>query len=136
MTTPEQKRAYKRAYYERMKDDPEYKRKRRESSAKWRAAHPEKQQSLVRSPEQRAARKRWAQKNPHVGAAHRAKRRVHKRNDDPRLVAVYEIAAWLRANGDDVHVDHIVPISKGGTHTYENLQILSAVENLRKGAKL
>jgi len=34
------------------------------------------------------------------------------------------------------HVDHIIPISKGGTHTLDNLQYLSATENFQKGAKL
>ena len=31
------------------------------------------------------------------------------------------------------HVDHIIPIAKGGKHTPANLQILSAVANLKKG---
>jgi 5-methylcytosine-specific restriction endonuclease McrA len=31
------------------------------------------------------------------------------------------------------HVDHIKPISKGGTHTLDNLQYLLAEENLKKG---
>lgn len=33
------------------------------------------------------------------------------------------------------HVDHIVPISRGGSHTPDNLQYLPAAENLRKGAR-
>lgn len=34
------------------------------------------------------------------------------------------------------HIDHIVPLSKGGTHTYNNLQFTHARCNLVKGAKL
>jgi len=34
------------------------------------------------------------------------------------------------------HVDHIFPVSKGGTHHPSNLQILTAKENLSKGAKI
>lgn len=34
------------------------------------------------------------------------------------------------------HVDHIVPLSKGGTHTLDNLQYLTAYENLSKGDKI
>ena len=34
------------------------------------------------------------------------------------------------------HVDHIIPLSKGGTHTIDNLRIITAAENMAKGAKL
>lgn len=37
---------------------------------------------------------------------------------------------------EDWHVDHIIPISKGGKHLLSNLQYLPALENLKKGAKL
>jgi 5-methylcytosine-specific restriction endonuclease McrA len=33
-----------------------------------------------------------------------------------------------------MHVDHIRPLSKGGAHHQDNLQIISARENLEKGA--
>lgn len=32
------------------------------------------------------------------------------------------------------HIDHIIPIASGGTHTKENLQVLTAQENIAKGA--
>ena len=32
------------------------------------------------------------------------------------------------------HVDHIKPVSKGGSNHPDTLQILTAEENLRKGA--
>lgn len=32
------------------------------------------------------------------------------------------------------HIDHIIPLSAGGTHTKENLQVLTAQENIAKGA--
>jgi hypothetical protein len=53
----------------------------------------------------------------------------------PRVEALYEIAAWLNAQGDDVEVDHIQPITKGGSHTYDNLQILTRTENRVKKDK-
>lgn len=34
------------------------------------------------------------------------------------------------------HVDHIIPLSKGGTHTPENIQILCPTCNVKKWAKL
>lgn len=59
-----------------------------------------------------------------------------KEGHDPRVVAVYSIARWLRQHGDRVEVDHVVPLSKGGRHTYENLQILTVEENRRKAARI
>ena len=34
------------------------------------------------------------------------------------------------------HVDHIVPVSKGGKHHPSNLRIITAFENLSKKGKL
>lgn len=34
----------------------------------------------------------------------------------------------------DIHVDHIVPVSRGGTDDYDNLQPAHAVCNIKKGA--
>jgi hypothetical protein len=34
------------------------------------------------------------------------------------------------------HVDHIIPLAKGGQHHPGNLQVISANENVRKGAKV
>jgi 5-methylcytosine-specific restriction endonuclease McrA len=34
------------------------------------------------------------------------------------------------------HVDHIIPISKGGLHHQDNLQVLTRIENLKKGNKI
>ena len=37
--------------------------------------------------------------------------------------------------GDGMHVDHIKPLSKGGTNGKKNLRVVPAKTNLRKGAK-
>jgi len=37
--------------------------------------------------------------------------------------------------GEKFHVDHIIPISKGGLHIAQNLQVITAKDNLRKGVK-
>lgn len=42
-------------------------------------------------------------------------------------------------SGEDLHngfhIDHKIPLSKGGGHVIENIQLLSPKENLKKGAK-
>lgn len=35
-----------------------------------------------------------------------------------------------------IHVDHILPLSRGGTHTYDNLQATHAFCNMTKNAKV
>ena len=37
--------------------------------------------------------------------------------------------------GDGKHVDHIQPLSKGGTNGRKNLRVVDAKTNLKKGAK-
>jgi len=36
----------------------------------------------------------------------------------------------------EYHVDHIIPLAKGGSHHPANLQVISARDNVRKGAKV
>jgi 5-methylcytosine-specific restriction endonuclease McrA len=37
--------------------------------------------------------------------------------------------------GERFHVDHIVPLSRGGLHAYKNMSVIPAIDNLRKGSK-
>lgn len=49
----------------------------------------------------------------------------------------YEDARRLtKETGIKHHVDHIIPLAKGGPHLPWNLQVLTETENLRKGAKI
>ena len=46
---------------------------------------------------------------------------------------LYKVATRVaKCLGIPFHVDHIVPLSKGGKHTPQNLQIVPAKWNLRK----
>ena len=43
------------------------------------------------------------------------------------------IAAGKAKKGDGTHVDHIKPLSKGGTNGRKNLRVVKAKTNLKKG---
>lgn len=73
-----------------------------------------------------------------------AKRRLRKRNNTPEITeleasmikGLYLISQILSNScKEQYHVDHILPIAKKGPHTYENLRVIPASENLSKGAK-
>jgi len=50
-----------------------------------------------------------------------------------KVTEVYQIAQEASiTTGYDWHVDHIVPLSKGGLHTLNNLQVVPATWNLEK----
>lgn len=46
-----------------------------------------------------------------------------------------EIKEFYFNRPEGYHVDHIIPISKGGIHHISNLQYLKPKENLKKGSK-
>ena len=62
---------------------------------------------------------------------------VLTKEEHQRIVEIYrECARITEETGIPHHVDHIHPISKGGQHHPDNLQILTAEENIRKSNKL
>lgn len=102
---------------------------------------------IVENPERAAvASQNWKERNPARAAAIRglfyAERRCAAFPEDKdrstiiqETLPVYaECVRLTRETGKAHHVDHIVPISKGGEHTLSNLQVLSAYENQKKGA--
>ena len=67
-----------------------------------------------------------------------AKRRAQLKTEvTPEIIQMYALRDFYTAMslGDSFHVDHIVPLSKGGLHTADNLQVIPAIDNLRKGSK-
>lgn len=87
----------------------------------------------------------WREDNPEKGAIYRAKYRATKLAQTPnmsqeeldRIDAIYSECADLSKSTNIPHeVDHIVPISKGGLHHPDNLQVITQSENRSKGNKL
>ena len=82
--------------------------------------------------------------NSHIRAAAQARRRAKlsvgveelSRLETSMIEALYFIRDILSNScGEDFHIDHINPLAKGGLHKFNNLQILSKEENLKKGSQ-
>jgi hypothetical protein len=106
----------------------------------WHAAHPDVHRKVARD---------WKKNNAGKALAINARRRAEKKKRTPpwltkehihAMTALYNQAAWLtRITGVPWHVDHIVPLSGknvSGLHIPNNLQVIPARENLKKGNKL
>lgn len=88
---------------------------------------------------------KWKKENLHIVNELSARRRALKAKtynplsdeDKNKVREIYKECRYLNkeAGYKKYHVDHIQPLSKGGPHAPNNLQILLAVDNLRKGAK-
>jgi 5-methylcytosine-specific restriction endonuclease McrA len=80
--------------------------------------------------------------NAHCSTAHAKRRRVRVQtptNEIERLMIQYRYEDAQRLTVDtgiEHHVDHIWPLARGGPHLPWNLQVLTATENIQKGASL
>ena len=96
----------------------------------WRESNPEAMKK---------ARKNWMKKSyKYCPSFYRACDRCRKANV---LIAdtfeeLHKIREFYKNCPEDMTVDHIVPISKGGSHTIDNLQYLSFRDNCRKSNKI
>ena len=116
-------RSYDSAYRMKWKENPENRQKDRDATKRY-----------EKTPDGRS--KKASRK-----AARRVKVSSQKKTLTPEeLDRIYEIYKNCRmlteTTGIRHHVDHIIPIAKGGQHHPDNLQILTAEENLRKGSRI
>jgi len=136
--------------------------KRYALTARWRAANPgkvrahriayregagasrEKYRSLHRK-RLIASRAKYRIAHPERVLASRALRRARERNaattltDEERgaIIEIYRQRDLLtKLTGVQYHVDHKLALANGGKHHPDNLQVLPAVENMRKGARI
>lgn len=87
----------------------------------------------------------WQRNNKGLVCATRARRRLNEKRATPEwanldeIKRVYKEAEKMREAGNDVHVDHIIPIRSDvvcGLHVHWNLQIIEARKNRAKGNRL
>lgn len=123
----DERRAYDREWQKRNPD------KARAAGRRYDAAHPER-------------RNAWRQANPdHVRAAN-SRRRARKKAAEGCYTRQDVAAQYLRQQGTcywcgkkvgrDYHVDHVIPLARGGSNGPENLVISCGPCNTSKGAKL
>lgn len=141
------------------KSKAEYQKQNREKlriyEAAWRAKNPEKAAApkvrwSQKNRESEAARLAlWRRNNPEAKKANNHARRAlsagasgsHTRSDIVNLLNLqkHRCASCklkvLKSGKLVYHVDHIMPLSKGGSNSPDNLQILCPACNLRKHAK-
>lgn len=99
-----------------------------------------------RNPEKFAKyNRRYLDNNPEMKAIFRSRRRYRERQawiQDINPFMVYDRDSWycgicgLCVLPQDASIDHIIPISKGGKHEWENVQLAHLSCNKSKGAKL
>jgi 5-methylcytosine-specific restriction endonuclease McrA len=128
------KKAWDKAYRQRTRE------KRRMQAQEWRDKHREKWR--VANNERS---RRFAQRRPdrvrEIKNANRAKRKAAPGKLSYGIIPALRRVqrnqcAYCQAPLGPYHVDHIHPLSRGGTHTDENIQLLCPRCNLKKSNKL
>lgn len=123
--------------------------KKRAAFAKWYAANADDQRASATAryhadPERRyETNKSWRNDNPEKFRASSQRRRaavvaaLSPDRDEAKIAAMHNLAVRLTEKfGTPYHVDHLVPLSKGGMHHESNLVVMRGDYNCSKGAKI
>lgn len=94
----------------------------------------------------RARHRDWSRRNPERCREHTNKRRALKLQsmtepvDHGRILEEHGMICHICTieidSLSELHFDHVIPLSKGGSHSHENIKPAHAFCNLSKGAKL
>ena len=142
---PKQRAKEAAAAKERLANDPE---RHREITLRSYTKHAEERRAAARAarasnPERvREYNQRWREANPEKAQAHAALRRARVKGS-PEAVLIDRSVIYkrdggrchicgLRVSGARFHIDHLVPLSHGGSHTPENVALAHPKCNLRR----
>lgn len=137
--TPESAREYKRDWHQRNKNQVV------EKVAEWRENNLDRSREIARE-----GKRRRYHANPEVArtksASYQATRRARKKGagvvEQIDRREVYERDGGIchicdtPVEYDDMHLDHVIPLAKGGAHTHDNVATSHSKCNVRKGASI
>lgn len=141
--TPRPKRD-RAEYFKRYYSNDENKRKIIRRAQQWSRDHAAdltvREQRRIRT-----ARYRKSLEGRKKRAEHELRRKARKRGNGP-IEKINPFVVYERDNGlchlcgepvppEDASLDHVIPISRGGPHTYENVALSHLICNLRRGVK-
>jgi len=139
---PSRFRQYARDYYANHREEARiYRQEHREKYRRWKAAYDKANHAIV------------SQKNREYWRRHPEKARVNKQKRRARLASAEGVLTvadihrqlksqgghcwWCGSNlGNKWHVDHVIPLSRGGKNDPSNIVITCPRCNLSKGSKL
>lgn len=139
----ERQRIAARKYY---KNNPD---KQRAASSKWRKANPKKVCNYTKKWQKlnpnkcRDYNKNWKKLNPDKNRDKQARRRAAKlgvKSEKVQRSLIYERDKGIchicsqKTNPNNWHLDHVIPLSKGGKHNYKNVAVSHPQCNLQKAA--
>lgn len=135
------KEAQKKYYYNNCE-------KEKERAKKWKMDNPEKEMLIKKRYYEknydrvRAYQKEYKQNNLDKSRGYSHRYRANKKNNGVFLILEKEIInilsspCFICGSKENIHIDHIIPISRGGRHSIGNLQPLCKKCNFSKGSKL
>jgi 5-methylcytosine-specific restriction endonuclease McrA len=151
----EHKRTRDREYREKNAEKLRYRRKElyqgdperhREYVRAYRKRHPDRIKESNARPEAVAARKDYIARHPELGAVYARNYRARKRSaggehswDDilSKMESQGGLCVWCgRPYGDNYEIDHVVPVSRGGSNAPANIAVACFECNRIKNAKM
>lgn len=132
---PERKQALDRAYRERTPSNIRHAGEDPKKRKAWKHRYRQRHQDAIA-----AYGRNWKQKNPEKVAAQKARRKARKENLPDTLTSA-QAERLLKIGramypGEELHLDHVVPLSRGGGTTLANMHAIPARLNCFKGDAL